>query len=128
MKLLDDPKILSSKQFGFRKNFSTTHVIISLIGNIQKSTDDKKIACGSFIDPEKAFDTVDYNLLLNKLSHYSIRGIANSCFKSYLSNRTQYVLTNCFNANHKLMKYDFPQGSTLQPLFFLIFINDVNAI
>ena len=73
----------------------------------------KKIACGSFIEPGKAFDTVDYTLLLNKLSHYSITGIANSCFKSYLSNRTQHVLTNCFNANHKLMKYDFPQGSAL---------------
>ena len=107
MKLVDDPKILSSNQFGFRKNFSTTHVIISL--NIQKSTDDKKITCGSFIDPEKAFDTVNYTLLLNKLSHYSIRGIANSCFKSYLSNRTQYVLTNGFNVNHKLMKHDFPK-------------------
>ena len=52
--------------------------IISLIEIIQKSVDDKQIACGVFIDPEKAFDTVDHTLLLKKLCCYGIRGIANS--------------------------------------------------
>ena len=104
MKFLDDQKILYLKQFGFRKHFSTSHTIISLIGNIQKSADDKKIACGVFIDLEKAFDTFNNTLFLNKLSYYGIRGVANRWFKSYLSNRTQYVSINGFNSNHKLMK------------------------
>ena len=71
-------------------------------------------------------DTVDHTLFLNKLSYYGIRGIANRWFKSYLSNRTQYVSINGFNSNHKFMKYVVPQGSVLGPLLFLIFIYDLN--
>ena len=80
MKFLDDQKILYLKQFGFQKNFSISHAIISLIENVQKSVDDKQIATGVFIDLEKAFDTVDHTLLLNKLFYYGIRGIANRWF------------------------------------------------
>ena len=65
-KYFDDPKSLCSIQFGFQKIFSTSHAIMSLIENIQKSVDDKQIACGVFIDLEKAFDTVDHTLLLKK--------------------------------------------------------------
>ena len=72
-----------------------------------------------FIDLEKAFDTVDHNLLQNKLSYCGIRDTANRWFKSYLSNQTQYVSSNGFNSNHKLMTYNAPQGSVLEPLLFL---------
>ena len=126
MNFLDDQKILCFKQFGFRKKISTSfHAIISLIENIQESIDNKQIAGGVFIDLEKAFDSVDHTLLLNKLSYYGIRGIANRWFKSYLSNRTQYVSINGFNSNHKLMKYGVPGGAVLGPLLFLIFIYDL---
>ena len=72
-----------------------------------------------FIDLEKAFDTVDHTLLQNKLSYCGIRDTANRWFKSYLSNQTQYVSSNGFNSNHKLMTYNAPQGSVLGPLLFL---------
>ena len=85
MKFVNDQKILYLKQFGFWKKFSTSHAIISLIENIQKCIDDKQIACGVFIDLEKAFDTVEHTLLLSELPYYGIRGIANGWFKSYLS-------------------------------------------
>ena len=64
------------KQFGFQKKNSASYTIISLTENIQKSVDDKQIACGVFVGLEKVFDTIDYTVLLNKLSYYSIRGIA----------------------------------------------------
>ena len=64
--------------------------------------------------------------MLNKLSYYGIRGVANRWFKSYLNGGTQYVSITGFNSNHKLMKYDIPQGSVLGPLLFLNFINDLN--
>ena len=93
-------KTIYHKLFGFRKKFSTAHAIITFIENVQSALDNNKFACGIFIDLEKAFDTVDHNILLNKLSYYGIRGIAYDWFKSYLSNRSQFVSINGFNSDH----------------------------
>ena len=76
-----------TNQFGFRKNHSTIHALISLTEHIRDSLDQNKLACGIFIDLQKAFDTVDHNILLDKLAYYGIRGVANDWFRSYLSNR-----------------------------------------
>ena len=70
---LEERKILYYKQFGFRKDSSTNHVILNSPEIIQKALDDEKIACGVVIDLEKAFDTVSRDILLEKLDHYGIR-------------------------------------------------------
>ena len=129
MGFLNDNKVLYKKQFGFQKNFSTAHAVISLIENIEKAIDNKMFVCGVFVDLQKAFDTVDHNILLHKLSHYSIRDIANCWFFSYLSNRKQFVTINGFDPEIQFFQHGVPEGSVLGPLLFLTYINDLhNAI
>ena len=94
MKFLTGLKILYLKQFGFRKNFSTAHAIINLIDSIENAFDPDKFACRVFIDLKKAFDKVDHDILLKKLRYYRISVIANDWFKSYLTNRMQYIHFN----------------------------------
>ena len=90
-KFLDDFKCIYALQFGFRAKHSTNHALIDITENVKSALDNKMHACGIFVDLQMAFDTVNHKILLDKLSHYGIRGIANDWFSSYLSNRTQYV-------------------------------------
>ena len=93
-KRLDNKTIFYDLQFGFRQQYSTSHVLINTVENIRKRLDDGNINCGVFADLKKAFDTVDDHTLLAKLNHYQIRGVSNDWFKLYLSNLHQHVSIN----------------------------------
>ena len=111
-------------QFGFREKHSTIHALFDLTEEIRKALDKNEFALGIFLDFQKAFDTVDHQILLKKLQHYGIRGIANKWFESYLKNRSQFVTINGAISETILMLLGVPQGSILGPLLFLIYIND----
>ena len=65
--------ILYRCQFGFRKNYSTSHALIHLINKISSAIDQRETTVDVFLDLSKAFDTLDHQILFTKLEHYGIR-------------------------------------------------------
>ena len=118
--------ILCDNQFGFRKNHSTMLALIDLHDKISSALDNGELAVGVFLDLSKAFDTVDHSILFDKLEHYGIRGLALKWIKSYFSNRLQFVEYNGHASSRTNISCGVPQGSILGPLFFLLYINDIN--
>ena len=85
--------------------------------------DNGEIPIAIFVDLSKGFDTIDNEILINKLSFYVVRGCANGLIRSYLTNRTQYVEMEGILSDTLLVTV--PQISILSPLLSLIFINDI---
>ena len=81
-KLFNNNNLFYPLKFGFRQNYSTAHALISLTETIRKYLDEGKSACGIFVELQKASDTVEHDILLTKLEHYGVRGLANDWFKS----------------------------------------------
>ena len=124
---LNNNNIVYNLQFRLRKQYSTSHALINISENIRKALDDGKIGCGVFVDLQKAFDTVNHQILLAKLNH-GIDGFSNDWFKSYLSSHDQYVSINGSDGGLTTMNCSIPQGSVLAPLLFLLYINNLNQV
>lgn len=88
---LEKNNILTDFQFGFRKGKSTETALLAIKENVLQNIQNNLYTVGVFIDLSKAFDCINHNILINKLSNIGIRGSALSLFDSYLRNRSQCV-------------------------------------
>lgn len=91
-----------------------------IIKNIERN----KITLGIFIDYTKAFDYLNHNILLHKLDAYSVRGVAQALFQSYLCNRMQCVAIENFVSSQSKICSGVPQGIVLGPFLFNVYVND----
>ena len=89
------------------------------------SMDEGKINCVVFLDIRKAFDSINHEILLEKMnSNFGISGEALKWFDSYLKDREQQCIVNGQLSSSKNIRCGVPQGSILGPLLFLLYIND----
>lgn len=106
--------------------FQTCHPQQKLGQDEKQSTIDPKLFfCGIFIDFKKAFNIVDHPILLHKLNYYGVRRIINSCFSSYLSNRTQSTPSGLTVSYKERIVFGVPQRSVHCPILFLMYVNDI---
>lgn len=128
VKFLNKHNILYKFQYGFRKGCSTSTAMVELVDYLIGKIDNKCVIGGLFIDLKKAFDTLNHNILLQKLEYCGIRGTANNIIRSYLKDRQQYVAIEDSRSSIQTCNIGVPQGSNIGPLLFLIYINDLGNL
>jgi hypothetical protein len=125
---LEGNGIIHHNQHGFRKNRSTTSAVTDLITSIRSNIDKGNIVVGLFIDLRKAFDTVNHEILCDKLKNIGLCGKVHRLIQSYLSNRKHRVQIGDSYSDYTDINCSVPQGSMLGPLLFLIYINDMHNL
>ena len=117
----EENKLFNQNQYGFRTSHSTEHAALELVDKITSQMDNNETPINIFLDLSKAFDTIDHNILLDKLKYYGLDDTAINLFRSYLTNRYQYVQIE--NAKSQLLEINagvpriYPRSTIIYHLY-----------
>ena len=128
MVFLNRLNVITDRQGGFRKGFSTSTSIVELTNNLFNNINLDYTSLAAFIDLRKAFDTVNHDILIKKLGYYGIRDGNLKWCANYLTNRSQRTLANGVISDNDVVTCGVPQGSVLGPLFFILYVNDIQGV
>jgi retron-type reverse transcriptase len=122
---LMEHKLLTKHQSGNRKLHSTETLNIAVTDILLEAIDKKQLSIIIFLDLSKAFDSVQHDILLKKILDLGVTSEVLNWFKSYLSNRSQYVCIGTATSTCAALEHGIPQGSVLSPFFFNIYTDSL---
>ena len=128
MGYLSNNSLLSDCQSGFHPNYSTQDVLLHVTDSWRRAIGDGKFTAVAFLDISKAFDSVNHDILLSKLTCYGVLERSLTWFASYLSCRQQRVCLQGSSSDWGVIHVGVPQGSILGLLLFSIYVNDLPSV
>jgi hypothetical protein len=124
-KYLEDSSQLNDYQHGYRKTRSTQSAVLHLTNDLKRSGDKRLLTGLVFVDFQKALDSIDHNLLINKLHELGVRNNNLAWFQSYFENREFSVKNGSSMSHTRRMEKGTPQGSSLSGVLFSIYMNSI---
>ena len=122
---LEENNLLSKNQYGFRKNLSTGLAIFYVLKQMYSNWNEGNYTGCVFVDFSRAFDTIDHNILSEKLKMYGLDDTSQKFMLEYMANRKQTTTVNGFSSSQAQVTYGTAQGSILGPLIFILYVNDI---